>query len=89
MWTCPDCNRKFRNANQNHTCRLVSRDELFSKRPEFLKKLFNKIVGEVSSFGEYREETVLPDVIFFKTRSTFLAVKVKKDHLEVEFSRSS
>ena len=85
MWTCPDCNRKLRNANQNHTCRLVSRDELFSKRPEFLKKLFNKIVGEVSSFGEYREETVLPDVIFFKTRSTFLAVKVKKDHLEVEF----
>lgn len=85
MWTCPNCNRKFRNANQNHTCTLVSRDELFAKRPEFLKKLHNKIVDEVSRFGEYREETVLPDVIFFKTRSTFLAVKVKKDHLEVEF----
>lgn len=85
MWTCPNCNRKFRNANQNHTCTLVSKDELFVKRPEFLKKLYNKIVDEVSRFGEYREETVLPDVIFFKTRSSFLAVKVKKDHLEVEF----
>jgi len=85
MWTCPKCKRSFRNANQNHSCVLVSKDDLFAKRPAFLKKLYNKIVSEVEKLGEYREETVLPDVIFFKTRSTFLAVKVKKDFLEVEF----
>jgi len=85
MWTCPKCKRSFRNANQNHSCVLVSKDDLFAKRPAFLKKLYNKIVSEVKKLGEYREETVLPDVIFFKTRSTFLAVKVKKDFLEVEF----
>ncbi len=35
--------------------------------------------------GEYREEAVPPDVIFFKTKSTFLGIKVKKDQLHVEF----
>jgi hypothetical protein len=35
--------------------------------------------------GDYKEETVPPDVIFFKTVSTFLGVKVKRDHLEIEF----
>ncbi|KAH0533959.1 hypothetical protein FGG08_007427 [Glutinoglossum americanum] len=42
-------------------------------------------VAVIDSFGMYREETVRPDVIFFKTESTFLAIKVKKDHLDIEF----
>lgn len=85
MWTCPKCKRSFRNANQNHSCTLVLKEDLFAKRPAFLKRLYDEIVFVVKKLGQYREETVLPDVIFFKTRSTFLAVKVKKDHLEVEF----
>jgi len=58
---------------------------LFAKRPPELKALYNEIVSRIKKFGEYREETVKPDVIFFKTTSTFLAIKVKKDHLEIEF----
>lgn len=85
MWTCPKCNRSFRNTNQNHSCILISKENLFVKRPAALKSLYDKIVSVVKDLGEYREETVLPDVIFFKTKATFLAVKVKKDHLEVEF----
>lgn len=85
MWTCPKCKRSFRNANQNHSCILISKEDLFAKRPAVLKKLYDKIVSAVKKLGECREETVLPDVIFFKTRSTFLGVKLKKDHLEVEF----
>ena len=85
MWTCPKCKRSFKNANQNHSCILVSKDDLFAKRPAFLKQLYKKIVAIVNPLGEYREETVMPDVIYFKTKSTFLAVKVRKDHLEVEF----
>lgn len=85
MWTCPKCNRSFRNANQNHACVVFSKEELFKKRPALLEKLYRKIAAIVTALGAFREETVPPDVIFFKTRSTFLAVKVKKDHLEVEF----
>jgi len=50
-----------------------------------LKGLFEEIEAIVKTFGRYREEAVAPDVIFFKTKSTFLAVKVKKSHLEIEF----
>ena len=85
MWTCPKCNRSFRNASQNHSCTLVSKEDLFAKRPAHLKKLYDKIVSAVNKLGAYREETVSPDVIFFKTRSTFLGIKLKKDFLEVEF----
>ena len=85
MWTCPKCKREFRNANQNHSCTLISKDELFAKRPSFLKDLCKKIVVGVEKLGEYREETVLPDVILFKTKTSFLGIKVKKTHLEVEF----
>jgi hypothetical protein len=85
MWTCPNCKRSFKRKDQQHSCTLISKESLFEKRPAHLKKLYDRIVKEVRRFGEYREETVRPDVIFFKTKSSFLAVKVKKDHLDVEF----
>ena len=83
MWTCPSCGREFRNSNQPHTCRLIDKEQLFAKRPAELKNIYKRIVSIVKTFGEFREETVPPDVIFFKTVSTFLAVKVKRDHLEI------
>ena len=85
MWTCPKCKRSFKRKDQQHTCTLISKESLFTKRPRELKNLYLKVVKEVKKFGDYREETVHPDVIFFKTKSTFLAVKVKKDHLDIEF----
>ena len=78
MWTCPTCQRSFKRRDQRHTCTLISKESLFAKRPPELKKLYEKIVKEVKQFGKYREETVRPDVIFFKTKSTFLGIKVKK-----------
>ncbi len=85
MWICPKCSRTFSNTNQAHTCRLVAKEDFFKKRPPALRELYVQIVSEVSQFGDFREEAVPPDVIFFKTKSTFLAVKVKRDHLDVEF----
>ena len=85
MWTCPKCTRTFRNTNQAHTCKLVSKKDFFVKRPPHLRTLFNAIVKVVKGFGEYREEAVAPDVIFLKTKSTFLAVKVKRDNLDFAF----
>jgi predicted transport protein len=85
MWTCPKCGRTFKRKDQQHACTLISKENLFAKRPPELKDLYIKIVKEVKKFGDYREETVNPDVIFFKTKSTFLAVKVKRDHLDIEF----
>src|SRR5690349_12034402 len=85
MWTCPKCQRTFKRKDQQHSCVLISKDALFKKRPPELKTLYETIAKEVNKLGPYREETVPPDVIYFKTVSTFLGVKVKSKHLEVEF----
>jgi len=85
MWTCPTCHRQFRNTNQNHTCKLVDKETFFLNRPPYFRQLYNTIKDYVFELGEFREEAVLPDVIFFKTKSTFLAVKVKKAWLDIEF----
>jgi predicted transport protein len=85
MWTCPECKRTFKRKDQQHSCTLISKESLFERRPPELKKLYDRIVKELKKFGEYKEETIKPDIIFFKTKSTFLAIKVKRDHLDVEF----
>jgi len=85
MWTCPRCGREFKNKNQAHSCKLIDKDQLFEKRPPQLRRIYKKIVSFVDTLGEFKEEAVPPDVIFFKTISTFLGVKVKATHLEVEF----
>ena len=85
MWTCPECKRSFKRKDQQHSCVLISKEILFSKRPPFLRSFYETIVTEVKKLGPYREETVPPDVIYFKTTSTFLAVKVKAGYLDVEF----
>ena len=85
MWTCSNCGRSFKNVNQQHGCRLIQKEQLFEKRPAVFKDIFKKIVSIIKPLGEFREEIVPPDVIYFKIISTFLAVKVKRDHLEVEF----
>lgn len=85
MWQCPKCRRSFKRKDQNHSCTLIPKESLFAKRPPELEKIFRKIEKHVSKFGAYREETVRPDTIFFKTNSTFLGIKVKKDHLVIEF----
>lgn len=85
MWTCPQCQRSFKRRDQAHSCILITKESLFAKRPPALKNLYERVVKEVKQFGAYREETVRPDVIFLKTASTFLGIKIKKDHLEVEF----
>ena len=85
MWTCPKCERSFKRRDQQHSCVLISKEDLFAKRPPELKKLYEVLVNELKSLGDYKEETLSPDVIYFKTKSTFFAVKVKKSFLEVEF----
>ncbi len=85
MWTCPKCKRVFRNTNQAHTCKLVDKESFFLRRPAHFRKLYQIIKDNVKNLGEFREEAVLPDVIFFKTKSTFLSIKIKKAWIDIEF----
>jgi Domain of unknown function (DUF5655) len=85
MWVCPTCGRSFRNANQSHSCKLMQKEDLFAKRPPEFRAVYKKILSVVKPLGKFREESVPPDIVFFKTNSTFLAVKIKRDHVDIEF----
>ena len=68
-----------------HSCRLVTKESLFENRSETIRQLYELLISEVRKFGDFREECVPPDVIFMKTKSTFLMLKIKKKWIDVEF----
>src|SRR5437762_13125184 len=84
IWVCPNCRRPFKNNNQWHSCVQVKDEAVFQNKNPKLKKIYDKLKQEVLKFGEV---SISPDksAIFFKVRSTFLAVKPRKDSLAIEF----
>ena len=55
------------------------------KRNENINHLFTILDKYIRSLGEVRSEAVPPDVVFYKTKSTFLALKLKTKWIDVEF----
>ena len=84
MWTCPKCKRHFKNANQWHGCHQLSLDSILDKRKGHIADLY-ACLHKQFLFENYRREVVPPDVIFYKTKSTFLAVKLKTKWIDIEF----
>lgn len=84
MWTCPNCKRQFKNNNQSHGCHQITMESLLQKRSSTIGHLYKEFHSYLS-FSDYRREVVPPDVIFYKTSSTFLAVKLKTRWIEIEF----
>jgi hypothetical protein len=85
MWTCPVCKRVFKRTDQPHSCKLVSSTDIFKKRPPVFQQLYAVLINSLQKLGDYREEAIPPDTIFFKSGSSFLGLKLKKNYMEVEF----
>ena len=85
MWTCRVCNRVFKRRGQPHSCKLVSSADFFDRRPPVFQKLYFIIINSLQLLGPYSEEAIPPDRIFFKSGSTFLGLRLKKNYMEVEF----
>lgn len=84
MWTCPKCNREFRNRNQDHSCGDFSIEKVFEKYSEIFP-LFQLVRDEILKFGEVRIYPV-KNAVMFAVYSTFLAVKPHKKYLVLEFT---
>lgn len=85
MWSCPKCQRSFQKTNQAHTCQLLDIASLFERRSTEMRLLYDLVDRFVTGLGVCRKEAVSPDVIFYKSKSTFLAIKVKKKWLDIQF----
>ncbi|MBM3736605.1 MAG: hypothetical protein FJW39_12545 [Acidobacteria bacterium] len=84
MWACPVCGRKFRNTSQAHSCFRSNPEDFFKGKPPQLLAAYRKLAAEVAKLGEVRVDGV-KNGIMIKARTTFLAVKAKKDRIDLEF----
>jgi len=81
-WTCPGCDRTFRQVNQRHACGVGSRSVLLKNRPPALVALYGKLEATVRSFGAV--EVVARDrYALFRTTRIFTDLTVMRDALRV------
>jgi hypothetical protein len=84
MWTCPECGKIFRNKNQYHSCYRLSLDDHLKYKPEHIRNTVLELVRRLEEFGPIRLNPVKSS-IQVKAGATFLSIRPKKDHVEIEF----
>jgi predicted transport protein len=83
-WTCPQCDRTFRQVNQRHACGTGSPGSLLKDRSPELVDLYRKLESTVSRFGDV--EIVTRDrYALFRTTRIFTDLTVMRDVLRVVF----
>jgi len=81
-WTCPRCDRTFRQVNQRHACGVGSAASLLKSRPPVLTDLYRKLETTVRGFGDV--EVVTRDrYALFRTTRIFADLTVTRDALRV------
>jgi len=82
-WTCPTCSRDFRRPNQWHSCESLDVAVHLRGKPPHVRETVEKLIEEL------REEGVIispvKTAIQFRAGATFLSVKPKADHVDIEF----
>lgn len=82
IWTCPRCDRIFRQVNQRHACGVGSRDTLLKNRPPALADLYGKLEATVKGFGSV-EVVTRNRYALFRTTRIFADLTVMRDALRV------
>jgi hypothetical protein len=84
MWTCPKCNRSFRKINQGHSCVIIDiASHFIGKKPE-LFLVYEKIYNEFKNLEDVSVSAAM-GAILFNANGTFLALKVRKNRVDMEF----
>lgn len=83
-WICPECGKSFRNKHQWHSCYKLSIEDHLKMRPPRIRELVFLLISEIRQFGSVDINPV-KSVIQVKAGATFLSIKPKKDHIELEF----
>ena len=85
LWTCPKCGRQFERKGQMHSCKIFPLNDHF-KGKERSKALYEKFKVSVKNrLGDFKIES-LECCIHFVSTFTFVAVKIFKEKIVVDFS---
>jgi len=83
-WICPECNRTFKNKNQDHSCVIKSIDDHFLNKPQIIKHVYDVLIHRIQDFGKMKIVAVV-NAIICSSKSTFLVIKPKKNWIDIEF----
>lgn len=83
-WTCPECHRPFLHTNQVHSCVSIDPYAHLDDKDPNVRKTYDKLQHVVMKFGNVKISPT-KSTIMFVSKSTFLAVKPKKEWLDIEF----
>jgi len=81
-WTCPRCQRAFRQVNQRHACGVGSPETLLKDRPAALAELYRTLETTVKQFGGV-EVVTRKRYALFRTTRIFADLTVMRDVLRV------
>lgn len=85
LWTCPKCGRRFERQRQTHSCRPFPLKQHFEGKPGG-RSLYEKFKQEVKKqIGAFKIES-LECCIHFVSTFTFMAVKIFRQEIRVDFS---
>lgn len=78
LWICPECERRFANRNQPHSCGRHTLREHFAGKPQKVVALFRAFVRLIRRCGPV---LVVPEKtrIAFQARMSFAAVSLRKE----------
>lgn len=76
QWECPECGRRFANANQWHSCGMYSIESHLEGKAAEVVEMYHRIVEMARSCGDVKVEPV-KTMIEFKAPSSFAAVAIK------------
>jgi hypothetical protein len=84
MWNCPNCNRPFKHRNQAHSCVTRDPEDILFGKDIIVRATYEKLLEEVRKFGKIHVSPTR-NAIMLKGRSTFVAVKPKREVIDIEF----
>jgi len=85
MWTCPNCGRVFKRANQPHSCHRVPLEKHFENK-EKAKELFEYLVKQIHTHIGSSQIISIPCCVHLFSNYDFLGAFPKKDRLEISFT---
>lgn len=84
-WTCPECNRTFKNTHQSHSCVIKSLDAHFIAQEPQVRATYDTLESKLNAIIDFEISPVI-NAIMFTSETTFLAIKPKKRWIDLEFS---
>lgn len=85
MWTCPNCGREFKRANQSHYCGKApaSVDEYILRQENEIQSMLVRLKDTIHEAIPEAEETIAWGTPTWKKKGNILRIAVNKKHISV------